>query len=99
MGCLTVSLMKASIMPVFLGGLVISRDIGLIAVMMYYRFKTLPPPITLKRFFDASLPSITVKPLFISKVNTALQLAYVAFAIASAGFDIPFSSDILRYSG
>ena len=41
---------------------------------LYYRYISLPEPKTFARYWDFSLPSAEVRPTFISKVNTFLQL-------------------------
>ena len=61
----------------YLAVLILGRDglLGLAAI--YYRYISLPPPKTMARFWDFSLPSAEVHPTTISKVNTALQLALI----------------------
>lgn len=54
--------------------LILGRDILLSLTAFYYRYISLPPPRTLSRYWDFSLPSAEVKPTTISKVNTFLQL-------------------------
>ena len=44
---------------------------------IYYRWISLPPPKTFRRYWDFSLPSAEVRPTLISKYNTALQLGLV----------------------
>ncbi|KAL1959355.1 hypothetical protein VTO42DRAFT_2158 [Malbranchea cinnamomea] len=67
--------------PLWLAGLILSRDIGLAISALYYRWISLPPPKTMARYWDFSLPSAEVKPTMISKVNTALQLLLVGSAM------------------
>ncbi|EGE00479.1 phosphatidyl synthase, partial [Trichophyton tonsurans CBS 112818] len=73
--------MKAAI-PMWLAGLILARDVGLGFAAIYYRWISLPPPKTMKRYWDFSLPSAEVKPTEVSKVNTALQLALLGSAMA-----------------
>ncbi|EEP78243.1 conserved hypothetical protein [Uncinocarpus reesii 1704] len=73
--------MKSAI-PVWLAGLILARDVGLAISAIYYRWISLPPPKTMARYWDFSLPSAEVKPTQISKVNTALQLLLVGSAVA-----------------
>ncbi|EEQ32602.1 phosphatidyl synthase [Microsporum canis CBS 113480] len=73
--------MKASI-PMWLAGLILARDVGLAFAAIYYRWISLPPPKTMTRYWDFSLPSAEVKPTEVSKVNTALQLALLGSAMA-----------------
>ncbi|KAG2418792.1 hypothetical protein HFD88_001893 [Aspergillus terreus] len=68
--------------PVWLAVIILGRDVGLAISAIYYRWISLPPPKTMARYWDFSLPSAEVKPTQISKVNTALQLLLVGSAIA-----------------
>ncbi|KAL4976103.1 CDP-alcohol phosphatidyltransferase-domain-containing protein [Aspergillus desertorum] len=68
--------------PVWLAVIILGRDVGLAISALYYRWISLPPPKTIARYWDFSLPSAEVKPTGISKVNTALQLLLVGSAIA-----------------
>ncbi|KAI9036068.1 cardiolipin synthase [Aspergillus affinis] len=68
--------------PVWLAVIILGRDIGLAISAIYYRWISLPPPKTMARYWDFSLPSAEVKPTAVSKVNTALQLLLVGSAIA-----------------
>ncbi|KAJ5092356.1 hypothetical protein NUU61_007226 [Penicillium alfredii] len=69
-------------LPVWLAVIILGRDVGLAISAIYYRWITLPPPKTMARYWDFSLPSAEVKPTEISKINTALQLVLVGSAIA-----------------
>ncbi|KAL1992913.1 hypothetical protein VTN49DRAFT_3669 [Thermomyces lanuginosus] len=68
--------------PVWLATLILGRDVGLSISAIYYRWISLPPPKTMSRYWDFSLPSAEVKPTMISKVNTALQLLLVGSSMA-----------------
>jgi cardiolipin synthase len=68
--------------PVWLAVLILGRDVGLAISAIYYRWISLPPPKTMARYWDFSLPSAEVKPTTVSKVNTALQLLLVGSAMA-----------------
>ncbi|KAL2815951.1 CDP-alcohol phosphatidyltransferase-domain-containing protein [Aspergillus granulosus] len=68
--------------PVWLAVIILGRDVGLSLSAIYYRWISLPPPKTMARYWDFSLPSAEVKPTGISKVNTALQLLLVGSAMA-----------------
>ncbi|KAF7717648.1 Uncharacterized protein PECH_002975 [Penicillium ucsense] len=67
---------------VWLAVIILGRDVGLALSAIYYRWISLPPPKTMARYWDFSLPSAEVKPTEISKINTALQLVLVGSAIA-----------------
>lgn len=64
-------------MPTYLGSFIIGRDVMLSIMAFYYRYITLPSPKTFRRYFDLSLPSASVHPNMLSKVNTALQMVYI----------------------
>ncbi|KAI4905447.1 hypothetical protein NFI96_028083 [Prochilodus magdalenae] len=83
---LYISLTCAQLIPVPLTALVISRDIALIAAVFYVRYKTVPPPVTLSKFFNPCYTTAQLKPTLISKVNTAVQLLLVAASLASPIF-------------
>ncbi|KAK7103760.1 hypothetical protein V1264_018596 [Littorina saxatilis] len=83
---LTISMTSVGLIPVPLTGLIVFRDISLIAGGFYIRYRSLPPPITLSRYFDISYATVSVSPTFISKLNTALQLSLVAFSLAAPVF-------------
>ncbi|KAF7309932.1 Phosphatidyl synthase [Mycena indigotica] len=54
--------------------IILGRDVLLSLSAFYIRYTSLAPPKTFARYWDFSLPSAEVRPTFISKVNTALQL-------------------------
>lgn len=83
---LYVSLTYADLIPVLLTALVISRDIGLIAAVFWVRYKTVPPPVTLSKFFNPCYTTAQLKPTLFSKVNTAIQLILVAASLAAPVF-------------
>ncbi|KAL0969005.1 hypothetical protein UPYG_G00221470 [Umbra pygmaea] len=83
---LYVSLTYAQLIPAPLTVLVIARDIGLIAAVFYVRYKTVPLPVTLSKFFNPCYTTAQLKPTTLSKVNTAIQLFLVAASLASPVF-------------
>ncbi|MFT7813075.1 cardiolipin synthase (CMP-forming) [Arapaima gigas] len=83
---LYVSLTYANLIPVPLTVLVISRDVALIAAVFYVRYKTVPPPRTLSKYFNPCYATAQLKPTLISKVNTAVQLVLVAASLAAPVF-------------
>ncbi|RXN18656.1 cardiolipin synthase (CMP-forming) [Labeo rohita] len=83
---LYVSLTYAQLIPAPLTALIISRDIALIAAVFYVRYKTVPPPVTLSKFFNPCYTTARLKPTLISKVNTAVQLFLVAASLAAPVF-------------
>ncbi|XP_076016577.1 cardiolipin synthase (CMP-forming) [Genypterus blacodes] len=83
---LYVSLTYAELIPAPLTALVIFRDIGLIAAVFWVRYKTVPPPVTLSKFFNPCYTTAQLKPTLFSKVNTAIQLLLVAASLAAPVF-------------
>lgn len=73
----TVSLSYISSMPLYLACLIIGRDALLSFMAIYYRYVTLPPPKTFKRLINISIPTVSVHPNLLSKVNTGLQMVYI----------------------
>ncbi|XP_015682212.1 cardiolipin synthase (CMP-forming) [Protobothrops mucrosquamatus] len=84
---LYISLTCANLIPVPLTSMIILRDITLIAAVFYVRYKTLPPPKTLSRYFNPCYVTAQLKPTFISKVNTVVQLILVAASLAAPVFN------------
>nr|XP_057915057.1 cardiolipin synthase (CMP-forming) [Doryrhamphus excisus] len=83
---LYVSLTYAELIPALLTALVVFRDIGLIAAVFWVRYKTVPPPVTLSKFFNPCYTTAQLKPTLFSKVNTAIQLVLVAASLAAPVF-------------
>ncbi|XP_063172100.1 cardiolipin synthase (CMP-forming) isoform X2 [Candoia aspera] len=84
---LYISLTCANLIPVPLTSMIILRDIALIVAVFYVRYKTLPPPRTLSRYFNPCYATAQLKPTFISKVNTVVQLILVAASLAAPVFN------------
>ncbi|XP_034966016.2 cardiolipin synthase (CMP-forming) [Zootoca vivipara] len=84
---LYISLTCANLIPVPLTSMIILRDIALIAAVFYVRYRTLPPPRTLSRYFNPCYATAQLKPTFISKMNTAVQLILVAASLAAPVFN------------
>ncbi|CUS08405.1 unnamed protein product [Tuber aestivum] len=82
MTVLTVTLAMKGLLPVWLAGIILGRDIGLAISAIYFRWISLPPPKTMARYWDFSLPSAEVRPTTISKLNTALQLGLIGACMA-----------------
>lgn len=60
-----------------LATLILGRDASLAIAAIYFRYASLPPPKTMARYWDFSLPSAEVHPTTISKLNTFLQLGLI----------------------
>ncbi|KAH0608616.1 uncharacterized protein H6S33_001750 [Morchella sextelata] len=82
MTVLTVTLAMQGLLPVWIAAVILGRDVGLAISAIYFRWISLPPPKTMVRYWDFSLPSAEVHPTTISKLNTALQLGLVGACMA-----------------
>lgn len=82
-GCLVISLTCGGLFPLWLTGLIVSRDVLLILIGFIIRYKSLPPPRTLSRYFDVTLVTAQLAPTFISKVNTAIQLTALGASLGA----------------
>ncbi|KAJ1730282.1 hypothetical protein LPJ72_004550 [Coemansia sp. Benny D160-2] len=97
MTTLTLSLAYSGLMPTALAAVIIGRDVALSFAAFFIRWATLPPPKTVTRYFDLSIPSVEVRPTRISKWNTALQLLLMGATLASPVFGI--SADCIGLVG
>lgn len=83
----TLSLCYAGHVPTYLASLIIVRDLLLSLMAIYYRYVTLDSPKTFKRYADISIPSATVRPNTISKVNTFFQMIYLGVLVLQPGIE------------
>ncbi|XP_014216298.1 probable cardiolipin synthase (CMP-forming) isoform X2 [Copidosoma floridanum] len=86
-GTMFLSLTWVGLIPVWLTCLVIVRDVTLVAAASYIRYRSLPPPKTLTRYFDATHATVQLAPTMISKINTGVQLMLVAGTLAAPVFN------------
>lgn len=87
MATLFLSLTYADLMPVPLTAVIVARDVILFGSGFYVRYLSLPKPITFSLYFDASHATAQLKPTFISKVNTLVQLCTAAVTLSSPVFN------------
>ncbi|XP_043274321.1 probable cardiolipin synthase (CMP-forming) [Venturia canescens] len=80
------SLTWVDLIPIPLTCLVILRDIALISAASYIRYRSLPEPKTLIRYFDPTHATVQLAPTLASKFNTAVQLTLVAGTLAAPVF-------------
>ncbi|XP_043582538.1 probable cardiolipin synthase (CMP-forming) [Bombus pyrosoma] len=85
-GTLFLSLAWVGLVPIPLTCLVIARDVALVSAVSYLRYQSLPPPKTLARYFDPTYATVQLAPTYISKINTAIQLSFVAGTLAAPIF-------------
>lgn len=97
----TLALSYTSTMPTYLGILIIGRDLMLAVMAVYYRYISLSPPKTFKRYFDITSPTVSVHPNMISKINTGLQMLYIGSLILNLGMgyfiDLPSEAKTILF--
>ena len=82
-GTVFLALTYANLIPASLTGLIVSRDLFLVYAGLYIRYMSVVPPFSLGKYFDPTLPTATIQPTTISKVNTALQFLLIAVSLAA----------------
>ena len=82
-GTVFLALTYANLIPASLTGLIVSRDLFLVYAGLYIRYMSVVPPFSLQKYFDPTLPTATIQPTTISKVNTALQFLLIAVSLAA----------------
>ncbi|KOC61991.1 putative cardiolipin synthase [Habropoda laboriosa] len=85
-GTLFLSLAWVRLVPIPLACLVVARDVALVLAASYIRYQSLPPPKTLSRYFDPTHATVQLAPTYISKINTVIQLSFVAASLAAPIF-------------
>ncbi|KRG00353.1 uncharacterized protein Dwil_GK27881 [Drosophila willistoni] len=80
---LVVSLNHGALLPIWLTGIVLSRDIFLLAAGSAIRYISLPPPKTISRYLDVTHVTAQLEPTMISKVNTGVQLATIGISLGA----------------
>jgi cardiolipin synthase (CMP-forming) len=87
-GTLTVTLMASGQLPMALGVIILTRDIGLILSSIYVRCQVVEKPLTFKKFFNVKQYSpVQIEADQISKFNTFLQLVLITVTLPSNLFD------------
>ena len=87
-GTVFLALTYANLIPASLTGLIVSRDLFLVYAGLYIRYMSVVPPFSLQKYFDPTLPTATIQPTTISKVNTALQFLLIAVSLAAPLADL-----------
>lgn len=80
-GTLSASLYTTGQLPGWLILLILGRDISLLGASMVTRWRSLGEQVTFKRFLDPSVATAVVRPTWISKTNTALQLLLLGLTL------------------
>ncbi|KAK6461993.1 CDP-alcohol phosphatidyltransferase-domain-containing protein, partial [Scheffersomyces coipomensis] len=74
----TVSLAAINHIPLSIALIIIGRDVMLSFMSFYYRYKSLEKPITFDKFISINqIPTITVHPNLLGKINTGIQMVYI----------------------
>ncbi|KAG7888852.1 hypothetical protein KL905_002872 [Ogataea polymorpha] len=84
----TACLSHIGTVPLYLAALILGRDIMLLLAGIVIRYISLPAPRTFRRYWDFSLITVEVRPTTISKINTALQMAYLGGLMLSPLIDL-----------
>eukprot|EP00047_Mylnosiga_fluctuans_P006501 m.247315 g.247315 ORF g.247315 m.247315 type:complete len:259 (+) comp15348_c0_seq1:10-786(+) len=98
----TVPMAMSGLLPASLAGLIVARDAGLMVSSFYIRYISLKPFIqpgerlTLKRYFQLDFPTVQVKPLLISKVNTILQCGSFFLPLVRAAYPALIDPTLLQ---
>ncbi|XP_067618797.1 probable cardiolipin synthase (CMP-forming) [Eurosta solidaginis] len=82
-GSLVISMGLGELLPWWLAGTVLFRDVFLLAAGFVVRYISLPPPRTFTRYFDATHVTAQLEPTFISKINTGVQLATIGLSLGA----------------
>lgn len=86
-GCTTVAVACQHLINPWLAGLIIGRDIVLMAGVVYLRWKTKPPGVSFLAFSDPT--SLSATPSTISKVNTGTTIGLITCSLTYAAWAIP----------
>lgn len=87
---------------VLLTALIVTRDVILVSAGLIIRYKSLPEPRTVGKFFDVTMATADLSPTFLSKMNTTLQLILVGTSLAAPVFDFvghPYMSHFCYLTG
>ena len=82
-GSAYLALTYANLIPASLTGLIVSRDLFLVYAGLYIRYMSVVPPFSLNKYLDPTLPTATIQPTTISKVNTGLQFLLIAVSLVA----------------
>lgn len=98
-GVMAGSLLYTGQLPLWLAGLILSRDAGLIVASVVLRLRSLPRSSTLRDFFNPKMSAPAIRPHFTSKINTLLQFLLFSLTVASpllSGLSPPLGSIVLH---
>lgn len=85
---LSISLFLTGQLPGWLFGIIVCRDLMLVAFSLFIRYRTMTGPITLSRFVSPTVNTAVIHPTWISKLNTVLQFSLLGFTLADPIFTV-----------
>ena len=83
-----ISMTVIGAIPIYLTSLIFARDLILLGCGSYIRYLSIPTPRTFSKFFDPSLATVQISPTFLSKLNTAIQLTFIAYSLLTLVVDL-----------
>ena len=86
-----------SLLPPYLGIVIVGRDVYLGIRSLYLRYQMLSHPKTFSRFWDSSISPAEINPSFISKLNTGLQLLLMGSTLAVEYFAVGYNLEVLQF--
>lgn len=92
-----ISLTINGTIPLYLTGLIFTRDLILLSCGGYIRYLSIPKPRTIGQFFDLRLATVQISPTFLSKLNTAIQLIFIAYSLLITCVDLNLFVNNLVY--
>jgi cardiolipin synthase len=95
----TLSLLQAKLLPVYVAFTLLIRDFGLISGTAFMLYKFLPSQMTVTKFLKAPTSIFEISPSLISKANTVLQLLLLWFTLGRAAYEVHNAAgvDFLQY--
>ncbi|CAF4653716.1 unnamed protein product [Rotaria socialis] len=86
-GFVVISLTYVHLMPLWLLGLILGRDVAIMCAAAYLRIKSVSSPRTLKKILNMKNATVQLYPTFVSKVNTGVQIGLLTLCMAAPIFD------------
>jgi cardiolipin synthase len=82
-GVVVISLAYVNLIPLWLLALILSRDVVIMCVAAYLRFKSVPPPRTLKKILNMKNATVQLYPTLVSKVCSTILFFLIQLIILS----------------
>ena len=96
----TIAMGSSGLVPLWLAGLVIGRDVFLFSTSLYIRYVSLlahSKTMSFATYWDFCYPSVVVRPTVLSKANTVAQIGtlFWSLALPVAGVDATVALHII----